>query len=66
MNYAAACIGVFIFILAYFTFNAPITDPNAPLAAPQPTPNTSELFAGYCQKVDTASAPTFTAPADNI
>ena len=57
MSYAAVSMGLFIFILAYFTFNAPKTVPKPE----EPEVQISE----FCEKVDPATAPTFKAPADN-
>ena len=57
MGYAAVSMGLFIFILAYFTFNAPKTVPKPE----EPEVQISE----FCEKVDPATAPTFKAPADN-
>src|SRR5690349_201030 len=57
MGYAATAIGLFIFILAYFTFNAPIPDQEQKVKV---EPKTT-----FCEKSDPASAPTFQAPADN-
>lgn len=66
MSYAAVAIGIFLFIFAYFTFNAPKVDHTA-----QPTGTTATASAQtssteqFCQLVNEADAPTFQAPADN-
>ncbi len=59
MGYAAISMGLFVFIFAYFTFNAPST--------PKPTekPKTDQI-SELCQTEDPAVAPTFQAPADDV
>ena len=60
MSYAAISIGLFIFIMAYFTMNSPIQEKLA--KAPTQEVETSQ----YCQPVDPADAPTFRAPRDDV
>ena len=60
MSYAAVSIGVFIFILAYFTLNAPPKGEGGPLVQEEVE------VAQFCQAPDPETAPTFKAPADNV
>lgn len=61
MSYAAISIGLFIFLVAYFTLNAPVQAP----VAPTPPPQVAEATQ-YCQTVDAGTAPTFKAPRDDV
>lgn len=58
MGYVAAALGLFIFILAFFTLNAPLSNNEQKIKV--------EAKTQYCEKADPATAPTFQAPADNV
>lgn len=58
MGYAAVSFGLFIFIFAYFTLNAPQNPPRS-----QQT-TSAAAAVNFCELADPAGAPTFQAPAD--
>jgi len=58
MSYTALSLGLFIFIFAYFTLNAPRQEP-------QEETKTNSIRE-FCKLEDPAAAPTFKAPADNV
>ena len=59
MSYTAVSVGIFLFIIAFFTWNAPKSNPGPPIEV-------EVSVSQFCQNVDTATAPTFKAPADNV
>lgn len=58
MGYAAVSLGLFIFLFAFFTLNAPQKPTQK-----QPSASLTNS-TGFCQSVDPVSATTFKAPAD--